>query len=56
MVKWLFAAQTVLNMMFAPFSDIIIYVGGAFACLISLMVKPMGLSMFICLVISTTIS
>ena len=42
MVKWLFAAQTVCNMMFAPFSDSIIYVGGAFVCLISLMVKPMG--------------
>ena len=43
MVKWwLFAAQTVFNMMFASFSDSIIYVGGAFACLIPLMVKPMG--------------
>jgi hypothetical protein len=42
MVNWLFATQTVFNMMFAPFPDSIIYVGGAFACLISLMVKPMG--------------
>jgi hypothetical protein len=31
------------NMMLAPFSDSILYVGGAsaFACLISLKVKPM---------------
>jgi hypothetical protein len=42
MVKWLFAARTVFNMMFAPLMDSILYVGGAFACLISLRVKPMG--------------
>jgi hypothetical protein len=42
MAKWLFAAQTVFNMMFAPFSDSIIYVGGAYACLVFLRVKPMG--------------